>query len=294
MSYTVVVIAYRSRAVLEPFLQHLGAGVPVIVVDNSSDEDDLSDLATASDVTVVDAGGNVGFSAGANIGAAAASTDHVVFMNPDTLPTGDALDRLTRVLDQDAGVTMCGPSGVDTAGGGAQPTIPRVAVHVLGLHRVLPRAGIYLHPAPDERIEAGWISGSCCAVRRADFQRIGGFDEGYFVFMSDFELGLRVTASGGRQLLLGDVVVPHLDGASSDLPSSWTWDQRGQGWGQFLRRTQPSWRARIVYSMLLAGFSARRLAYAATGRSLRAEEQATMVAGMRRTWRSEAPPSAAP
>ena len=291
MSYTVVVIAYRSRAALEPFLHHLGAGVPVIVVNNSADEDDLADLAAMSDVTVVDAGGNVGFSAGANIGAAAASTEHVIFMNPDTLPSSDALDRLAEVLDQEAEVTMCGPSGVDTAGGGAQPSIPRVAVHVLGLHRILPRAGIYLHPAPNQRIEAGWISGSCCAVRRSDFQGIGGYDEEYFVFMSDVELGLRVTASGGRQLLLGDVTVPHLDGASSDLPSSWTWDQRGRGWGQFLRRTQPSWRAHILYTMLLAGFSARRLAYAAIGRALRAEEQATMIAGMRHTWRDEAPAS---
>lgn len=288
MTYTVVVIAYRSRDALVPFLDSAGPEVPVVVVNNSADEDDLADLADAPNVTVLDAGGNVGFSAGANLGASVVASDYIVFMNPDTLPTADTLGALVQVLDERPDVAACGPTGTTTAGGGAQPSIPRVLVHVLGLHRVAPMRGIYLRPRDGARIDAGWISGSCCAIRRADFEHVGGYDERYFVFMSDFELGIRLRNAGRGQLLLGDVVVPHLDGRSSDIPSSWAWQQRGIGWGEFLRRTQPRWRGRVVYGLLAAGFSIRRVVYALTGRGIRSVEQATMVRGMRRGWESAA------
>lgn len=285
MTYTVVVVAYRSRAPLLRFLDGL-QNVPTIVVDNSSEEDDLSDLgAQYAFVTVVDAGGNVGFSAGANLGARYTHTPIVIFMNPDTAPSRSILDAVAAPFEDDSTVLACGPAGIGTAGGGAQPTIPRVLAHVAGLHRVLPLSGIYFYPRSGERVDAGWISGSCCAIRRDVFESLGGYDESYFVFMSDFELGRRVAGLGGRQLVLGDVVMRHVDGGSSDLPASWTWDQRGRGWAQYLRRTRGPARGWVIWALLTFGFLVRGIVYRLTGRSLRAEEQATMGAALRDEWR---------
>jgi GT2 family glycosyltransferase len=281
VDYTVVVIAYRSREPLTRFLDSLGPSVPVIIVDNSSAEEDIADLAVSSNVTIVDAQGNIGFSAGANLGARQVDTRYTVFMNPDTLPTKAVLDTMSGVLDNDSAVAACGPTGIDTAGGGAQPTIPRVLSHVVGLHRVLPMSGIYLRPRRDRRVDAGWISGSCCMVRTEDFADVGGYDETYFVFMSDFDLGVRLQGAGRGQLLLGDVVMRHFDGGSSDLPSEWTWDQRGRGWTQFLIRHAPGTRGRIIEGLLIGGFSLRGVAYRLFGRPVKAAEQATMVRAMR-------------
>ena len=280
--YTVVVVAYRSLRPLERFLAGLDRSVAVVIVDNSSSEEDLMVLThDHPNVAIVDAGGNVGFSAGANIGVRHVDTQYVVFMNPDTTPTKDGLDAMARLLDADPTVVACGPTGVDTAGGGAQPTIPRVLSHVLGLHRVLPLSGIYLRPPSTRRVDVGWISGSCCMVRTADFATIGGYDESYFVFMSDFDLGVRLLRTGKRQLLLGDVVVRHVDGGSSDLPSEWTWDQRGRGWAQFLAAHASGARGAIIAALLIGGFSARRVAYRLAGRTVKAAEQATMVRALR-------------
>ncbi len=260
--------------------------VPIIVVDNSSDEDDLSDLESDhAYVTVVDAGGNLGFSAGANLGARHAQTPMVIFMNPDTRPSRSILDAIAAPFEHDSSLLACGPTGIGTAGGGAQPTIPRVLAHVVGLHRVLPLSGIYFYPRSGERVEAGWISGSCCAIRRDVFESVGGYDESYFVFMSDFELGQRVAGLGGRQLVLGDVVLRHDDGQSSDLPASWTWDQRGRGWAQYLRRTGGPARGWVIRALLAFGFRVRGIVYRLIGRSVRAEEQATMGAALRDEWR---------
>lgn len=279
-SAAIVVIAYRSRDPLTRFLDSLGGGHDVVIVNNSADEDDLADLDERRNVRVVDAGGNVGFSAGANIGARSSDAELLIFMNPDTLPTPASVDALIAAVGDENGA-VCGPTGVGTAGGGAQPTMWRVLAHTLGLHRVFPTVGLYFYPKHGERLEAGWISGSCCAVSREVFESVGGYDEAYFVFMSDFEFGLRLSRGGHRQVVLGDVVVEHFDGGSSDLPAEWTWQQRGKGWGQFLNRTQPTVAAGIMAATLVVGFSARRVLYKAMGRSVKAAEQSTMVEALR-------------
>lgn len=295
MTYTVVVVAYRSRSPLERFLDGIGGDVPVVVVNNSSDEDALSDLADRyPGVRVVDAGGNLGFSAGANLGARHVETPYVAFMNPDTMPTPAILDSLAAALEGDPGVAACGPTGIGTAGGGAQPTLRRVTAHALGLHRWFPLIGIYYYPRDGARVEAGWISGSCCMIRTEDFAAAGGYDDAYFVFMSDFDLGLRLARRGRRQLVLGDVVMRHVDGGSSDLPSEWTWDQRGRGWAQFLVRTEPSLRAVLLRSVLITGFTVRRIAYRLLGRGVKAAEQATMVRAILDEWPSVDRAAAAP
>lgn len=284
-SVAIIVIAYKSRVPLTRFLESLTGGFDVLVVNNSAELDDLLDLETTYDgVQILDAGGNVGFSAGANKGAAASTAEVLIFMNPDTLPTSEAIGSLVDTVSATGGASVAGPTGIKTAGGGAQPTIGRVAAHVVGLHKVLPLSGLYFYPRNGERVEAGWISGSCCAIRREAFEAVGGFNDSYFVFMSDFELGLRLADAGYRQLVLGDVVVRHFDGGSSDLPAEWTWDQRGRGWAQFLVRTQEPMSARAMRFLLVAGFSVRRVVYTLLQRSVKAQEQAVMVAAIRDEW----------
>ena len=281
-NYVVVVVAYRSRAPLTGFLDSIGTEVPVVVVNNSMDEDDLRDLVDSRpNVTQIDAGGNLGFSAGANAGARATDAEFLVFMNPDTLPRRSELDRMMEVFDESEAVASCGPTGIRTAGGGALPTIPRVLAHVLGLHKVFPTIGLYYYPRHAERLEVGWISGSCLAIRRSDFEVIGGFDERYFVFMSDFDLGRRLVERGRMQVLLADVVVEHFDGGSSQLPSAWAWEQRGKGWGQYLNLTMSGVRRVVIAWLLVNGFRARRLLYRLLRRGNKATEMAVYLEALR-------------
>ena len=285
-SFEVVVVAYQSRAPLTSFLESLGSGVSVIVIDNSAEIDDLTDLVRRfPKVRLVDAGGNLGFSAGANLGARHSKAEYLVFMNPDTLPSEAALGRMIAVLKESNTVASCGAAGVGTAGGGALPTIPRVLAHSLGLHRLFPMIGMYYVPRHGGSIDVGWVSGSCLAIRRSDFESVGGFDESYFVFMSDFDLGRKLSLRDRSQLLLGDVTVPHLVGGSSDIPAEWTWDQRGIGWAQYLRRTMPRWRGFAIAVLLVAGYVARRVIYAAARRRIKADEVATYSRSLIAEWK---------
>lgn len=287
-TFDVVVVVYRGREAVTALLECLDESVPVIVVDNSRAADNLADLSERFvNVRTVDAGGNLGFSAGANVGAEASSAEYLVFMNPDTIPSADSLETMISVLAASPGTASCGAAGIGTAGGGAQPTVVRTVAHSLGLHRIFPMAGIYFYPRHGERVSVGWVSGSCLAIRRSDFDAVGGFDESYFVFMSDFEIGRRIEAAGRSQLVLGDVTVPHIDGASTDLPAQWTWEERGKGWAQYLARTMPLAKGASLAGILLSGYVARYVLYAVTGRRLKARELATYSRALASEWRRE-------
>lgn len=269
-------VVYRSRASLEPFLRNLGPDVPLVLVDNSANEEDLTDvIAPYPRIRHVDAGGNLGYSAASNLGAQSSTAEFLIFMNPDTRPTPDALNRMVDYLEENPSVVCCGVAGIGTAGGGAQPTWRRVLVHAAGLHRRFPHAGLYFQELGGARVDVGWVAGSCLAIRRTDFERIGGFDPQYFIYQSDFDFGLRIQRNNQRQVVLGDVIIAHADGGSSDLPSSWTWETRARAWTRFLRNTRPLPAAIGMSAIMLAGNAVRTVFYRAQGQRMKALETAT-------------------
>lgn len=284
-TYEVIVIVYKSRHVLEPFLEHIGTTVPVRLVDNSYAEDDLSDLLSGyPNVTRVDSGGNLGYSAAANVGAEASGAEVLIFMNPDTRPEPPAIEAMVHHLEAHRDVASVGAAGIDSAGGGSQPNVRRALIHSVGLHRKYPLAGIFQYPSADQTIDVDWVSGSGVAIRREVFTAVGGFDPEYFIYMSDFDLGRRVAAAGHRQQVLGGVVVPHDDGESSDLPSTWSWERRGRAWTRYLRNTRRVIPALAISVILGGGFVARALAYTVLGRRNRAKEVWTYLTSMTAQW----------
>lgn len=285
LRYEIVVVVYKSRAAITPFLSQLGPDAPVVLVDNSFHEDDLSDItAQYPCLRRIDSGGNLGYSAASNIGAKAANADYLIFMNPDTRPNLSQLERLIDYLDAKPTVACCGAAGIGTAGGGAQPTPRRMLVHSLGLHRRFPLTGIYYQDLQGKTVDVEWVAGSCLAIRRNTFNKLGGFDPRYFVYQSDFDLGLRIRQQGLRQVVLGDVVIPHSDGGSSDLPQMWTWQKRGRAWTRFLRNTHSLPGAIGMSGLLLVGYAARVALYTVSGRCNKARELGTYLRAAIAEW----------
>jgi N-acetylglucosaminyl-diphospho-decaprenol L-rhamnosyltransferase len=64
---------------------------------------------------------------------------------------------------------------------------------------------------PSER-PVGWLSGSCLLVRRAAFEQVGGFDERYFMYMEDVDLGDRLGKAGWLNVYVPSAEVLHHKG----------------------------------------------------------------------------------
>ncbi|MEY4997669.1 MAG: hypothetical protein RLY59_1073, partial [Actinomycetota bacterium] len=67
----------------------------------------------------------------------------------------------------------------------------------------------------NSRVATGWVSGACLAVNRDLFETIGGFDEHYFMYFEDVDLGYRLGKQGLTNLYVPEVSITHIGGEST-------------------------------------------------------------------------------
>src|SRR5450755_1392027 len=152
LSYEVVLVTYKSRALAEEMFARLPDDIPIVVVDNSQGVDGVPALvAGRKNARYLDGAGE-GFARAANLGARTSTADVVLFLNPDTAPTAAQLGALVDELGTDPALaavsaTTVRPDGLVELGvGGYEPNARRAFVHALGLHVLFPSAGLYARP----------------------------------------------------------------------------------------------------------------------------------------------------
>ena len=220
-SLSVVIVAWNSREELArtipPLLAELGEGDELVVVDNASGDDTRSLVAEmAPSATIVALERNVGFAAGANAGAAAASGDLLVLLNPDAVPQPGFAQAIRRPMGD--GRDWAAWQGLVTAEGGSVINTVGGALHFTGIAW----AGGAGEPVPaaPEPAEVAFLSGACLAIGPADWRRLGGFSDRYFLYHEDVDLSLRLRLQGGRIGIEPGAVVDH-DYEFSSRPEKW-------------------------------------------------------------------------
>jgi GT2 family glycosyltransferase len=160
---------------------------------------------------------NLGFCAGNNRLVAAASGDAVALLNNDTRPSRGWLAALVRALAA-APPDVAAVSGkiVDWDGqcldfGRGVMTFDGHAFQ-LDFRRPLHSARV-----PERGEELLFACGGNMLVRRASFLAAGGFDESYFAYLEDVDLGWRLWSGGERVTFEPEAVVHHRSNATSDL-----------------------------------------------------------------------------
>ncbi len=193
----VVIVAYRCAARLEGLAGALGDvvehGDEVVVVDNCS-RDGTAARARELGLRVLESDSNLGFGGGCRAGAAATTAPLVLFLNPDVRPQPGSFALLRRLADERPEwaawqpAVMLGDGRINTSGG---------VLHYLGLSW----AGQCGKPAGDLAelpYEVPFASGAALVVRRSAWDELGGFDDSYFLYGEDLELGLRAWLTGHR------------------------------------------------------------------------------------------------
>lgn len=285
LAYVVVTVAYRSRPVLKAFLQRIAPPTPIIVVDNSAEHEDITDLVrTRPMTTYIDAGGNVGFGAACNLAASVALQPFIAFVNPDADVDVAVLDRLVDEILSDERRSSAGPLLVEADGstrsgsGGWLPTPLRAVVHATGLFRVLPDRGIWIGRQTNDVLDVEWIAGTCLVILTDVFRQLGGFASRYFLYQEDMDLGRRLRDRGYRQIVVGDLRVRHIAGTSSAVP-----DVRRLAWSRasalvdYLAATDGWVTTRLMCAILGLGALLRAGYEVLRGRTLRLSEFGTQA-----------------
>jgi N-acetylglucosaminyl-diphospho-decaprenol L-rhamnosyltransferase len=221
-----VVVSYNSGPHLRRCVERLSrcSGVNVVVVDNASTDSSVSSVSDLP-VTVFAQSDNLGFAHACNVGWRAAAGSFVLFLNPDAELECAALAQLADVLAADPRVGVVGPKIVDDDGSVAYsqrrfPTLRSTFSQALFLQRVFPAKAwsdevIRDAAAYESRRDVEWLSGACLLIRRELLERIGGWDEGYFLYSEDTEICRAAWSSGFRVHYEPAAVVRHTGGASA-------------------------------------------------------------------------------
>lgn len=210
----VQVVNYRTRSYLErclatviPDLERSGIDYEINLLDNASGET-LEDLGQALHACrVFDTTRNLGFGGGHNLLASKVEARYLLILNPDVeFIAPDTAKRLLADVVSSDGIKVAGPKLL-TAAGTSQP-YDHGRLRGLRAQIALRGGHSYWHET-EIRQDVAWVSGAVMLVERAAFVRIGGFDEGLFLYKEDEDLCLRLRRAGGRVIYEPSVVVRH-------------------------------------------------------------------------------------
>jgi hypothetical protein len=241
--------------------------VEVIVVDNASSDGSMDAIAShwADDprVRIVRNAQNLGFGAGCNRGAAIATGDALLFLNPDCAVATDTLMRLRAAHAPTLG--LLGVDIVDADGRSEpasrrrDPLLRRALMSVTGLARFERRwsamGGVALPPAsnriPIEDVDA--VSGALMYLPRAVFARVGGFDEDYFLHAEDLDLCHRVRDAGLRVACVNTIRVVHGKGGSSRHRPLFVARHKHRGMWRWFMKFDPAARNPLLRAIVWTG-----------------------------------------
>lgn len=241
-----------------------GTTLEVLVVDNDSHDGSIARVearfAAEPNVRILCNGANLGFGAGCNRGAAAARGDALLFLNPDCIVDATVVASLRRLLDSDARVGLIGALQVDAQGRvdpasrRHDPLLRRALASVSGLARLVPGAGVALNTdpvVPAEDVDA--ISGALMLMSRAVFDRVGGFDEGYFLHCEDLDLSRRVRDAGYRVVCATAIGVVHAKGGSSRRRPVFVAWHKHRGMWRWFAKFDPAARNPLLRMLVWSG-----------------------------------------
>ena len=231
MDLSIIIVNWNSIEFTRECIASISANVrrldyEVIVVDNAS-RDDIRGLCsgTLPSLKLVRSSENLGFAGANNLGFEHSCGSNILFLNPDTLVLGDAIQSMMSVLDSDAdfGVVGCRlvnrDSSLQASCVQPFPTILNQLLTLDWIQRRWPRWSLFgircLLDNPDGVSEVEVVSGACLMVKREIFERLGGFSTEYFLYAEEADLCRRVCRAGLKVCHVGSAKVVHFGGESS-------------------------------------------------------------------------------
>ncbi|MGX5776455.1 glycosyltransferase family 2 protein [Methylorubrum zatmanii] len=206
----VVIVNWNAGEQLRACLASLAASADaaalrVVVVDNASTDGSADGLDRPGlALTVLRNAENRGFARACNQGAALGRAEAILFLNPDTQVSRDGIAAARAALEADPRTGIVGARLVDDEGRthrtcARHPTGARLVAHTLFLDRLLP-GRVPPHFLLDwdhaETRPVDAVMGAFLMIRRPLFERLGGFDERFFVYWEDADLCARAGAAG--------------------------------------------------------------------------------------------------
>ena len=168
----------------------------IIVVENDSGDGSAERLrAGLPDARVIESGANLGFAGGCNLGVAHARGEYVAFLNNDARADVSWVSAAVAELESDREVACVASKVLDWDGALVDFVDGSLTWYGMGYKREVEKPD---SPAYDEPKDVLFGTGAAMFVRTEVFREVGGFDERFFMFYEDVDLGWRLNMLGYR------------------------------------------------------------------------------------------------
>lgn len=267
----VVTVSYQSAVVLEEFLGSVPSAsaslVEMIVADNKAPDPLVEQIAMRAGARYLPLPANEGYGAGMNCAVEALSpeVEWVLISNPDVRLGEGSIDALVACGASDPLIGAVGPTimtdGTVYPSARSVPSLRTGVGHALfaNIWMANPWTRSYRRDSQSDPIrrDAGWLSGACLLVRRSVFEKLGGFDAGYFMYFEDVDLGYRLGKLGFRNVFEPAAVVVHSGAHSTEGDSARMIEAHHQSARRFLNSKYAGWRLLPVRATLNIGLAIR-------------------------------------
>jgi O-antigen biosynthesis protein len=234
MNLSVIIVNYNAKHFLEHCLYSVQKAIAqgtvdaeVIVVDNQSADHSIDYLKPAFPcVRFIHNSQNFGFSKACNQGLSFAHGEHILFLNPDTILPEDCFTRCLAFFDSHPETAAIGVKMLDGRGRflkesrRAFPSPLTSLFKLSGLAAAFPKSKLfsryylgYLDEDQDHEVDV--LAGAFMMVRRDILDRLGGFDEDFFMYGEDIDLSYRIQKLGYKNYYLAGVTIMHFKGEST-------------------------------------------------------------------------------
>lgn len=168
----------------------------IIVVENGSGDDSLEKLRTIpGKVTIVESDRNLGFTGGCNLGVSKASGEFIAFLNNDARPHPDWIKEGVETFNAGSDIAAVASKVLDWEGKRVDFVDSAVTWYGMGYK---PHAGENDRGAWDTEKDVLFGTGAAMFIRASVFDELGGFDDEFFMFYDDVDLGWRLNLLGYR------------------------------------------------------------------------------------------------
>ncbi|MDY7576121.1 glycosyltransferase family 2 protein [Actimicrobium sp. CCI2.3] len=215
----VIIVNWNGAAFLErcvhALLNQTVAPHEIIVLDNASSDESNEIIERFASVRLIRSAQNTGFARGNNLAILSAdvASEWIALLNPDAFADPVWLESLLLATERRPEFSAFGSKLVN----GRNPLLLDGigdAYHPSG--RVWRNGhGVAVSGVDDQECEIFSACAAACLYRRDAIDALGGFDEDYFCYVEDVDLGFRLRLAGHRCLYVPQSVVLHLGSATT-------------------------------------------------------------------------------
>ena len=217
MKFSIIIVNYNTKELLENCIVSLMENLnkndyEIIIVDNNSTDGSVEMLEKefSQKVKIIKNKNNIGFGAANNQGSKLAKEKYLFFLNSDTLVKYNIFNEIKDEFESNGDYGVIAPKLILENGEeqsfayGNFPTLTS-----------LMKEKIFKSiKQTEKKVETDWVSGAAMIVRKRLYDKVGGFDEKFFMYFEDIDLCKKIRNLGNKIVVQKNISLIHLGGKS--------------------------------------------------------------------------------